>query len=104
MTLIILGVGAIPLVRTVNYLTWGAVGIFFSFYIYNKFKSWWARHTYILSATLDARLAFMSVVLYFALQSDDILGPTWWGADADHCPLAKCPTAPGVIAHGCPTL
>ncbi|XP_014502634.1 oligopeptide transporter 1 isoform X1 [Vigna radiata var. radiata] len=104
MPLIIMGAGAIPPARTVNYITWGAVGIFFNFYIYNKFKSWWARHTYILSAALDAGLAFMGVVLYFALQSYDILGPTWWGAEADHCPLARCPTAPGIVAHGCPTL
>ncbi|QCE01855.1 oligopeptide transporter 1-like [Vigna unguiculata] len=104
MPLIIMGAGSIPPARTVNYITWGAVGIFFNFYVYNKFKSWWARHTYILSAALDAGLAFMGVALYFALQSYDILGPSWWGADADHCPLAKCPTAPGVVAHGCPTL
>ncbi|XP_061373719.1 oligopeptide transporter 5-like [Gastrolobium bilobum] len=95
----------IPPARSVNYITWGIVGIFFNFYVYRKLKAWWARHTYILSAALDAGVAFMSVILYFTLQSYGIFGPTWWGLDAnDHCPLAKCPTAPGVHAKGCPIL
>ncbi|KAK7299916.1 hypothetical protein RJT34_10745 [Clitoria ternatea] len=107
MPLIIAGANGIPPARSVNYITWGIVGIFFNFYVYHKFKAWWARHTYILSAGLDAGVAFMGVALYFALQNYNIFGPVWWGLDADgdgHCPLAKCPTAPGVIADGCPVL
>ncbi|RDY08099.1 Oligopeptide transporter 5, partial [Mucuna pruriens] len=107
MPIIISGASGIPPARSVNYITWGIVGIFFNFYVYNKFKAWWARHTYILSAALDAGVAFMGVILYFALQSYNIFGPIWWGQDADgdgHCPLAKCPTAPGVIARDCPVL
>ena len=98
------GASNIPPFRSVNYITWGIVGIFFNFYVYRKFKAWWARHTYILSAALDAGVAFMGVALYFALQSNGIFGPTWWGLDADHCHLAKCPTAPDVHAKGCPLL
>jgi OPT family oligopeptide transporter len=100
--IIIAGASDIPPVRSVNYITWGIVGIFFNFYVYRKFKAWWARHTYILSAGLDAGVAFMGLVLYFALQSYGIFGPSWWGLEADHCPLATCPTAPGVYAEGCP--
>ncbi|CAJ2671406.1 unnamed protein product [Trifolium pratense] len=100
--IIIAGASDIPPVRSVNYITWGIVGMFFNFYVYRKFKTWWARHTYILSAGLDAGVAFMGLVLYFALQSYGIFGPTWWGLEADHCPLAACPTAPGVYAEGCP--
>ncbi|KAK7320299.1 hypothetical protein VNO77_29643 [Canavalia gladiata] len=104
MPVIIGGAGGIPPARSVNYITWGIVGVFFNFYIYNKFKAWWARHTYILSAALDAGVAFMGVLVYFALQSYNIEGPAWWGLEADHCPLAKCPSAPGVVTAGCPTL
>lgn len=105
MPLIIASCSGLPPARAVNYITWGIVGIFFNFYVYNKFKAWWARHTYILSAALDAGVAFMGVMLYFALQTYGTFGPAWWGLDADdHCPLAKCPTAPGVIAKGCPVL
>ncbi|ONH99352.1 hypothetical protein PRUPE_6G026000 [Prunus persica] len=68
-------------------------------------KGWWARHNYILSASLDAGVAFTAVLLYFTLQSKDIMGPNWWGQEADdHCPLATCPTAPGIVAKGCPVL
>ncbi|KAL6975172.1 oligopeptide transporter [Sarracenia purpurea var. burkii] len=94
---------AMPPARAVNYTTWAVLGLFFNVYIYRKYKQWWARHTYILSAALDAGVAFMGVALYFALQSKDIFGPEWWGLDMDdHCPLAKCPTAPGIKVAGCP--
>ncbi|XP_038897524.1 oligopeptide transporter 1-like [Benincasa hispida] len=101
---IIFGGGlGIPPARAVNYLMWGVVGIFFNFYIYRKHKGWWARHNYILSAALDAGVAFMGVLIYFTLQSKDIIGPNWWGLDStDRCPLASCPTAPGIVAKGCP--
>jgi hypothetical protein len=47
----------------------------------------------------------LGVILYFTLQSKDIYGPAWWGADvSDHCPLAKCPTAAGIKVKGCPVL
>ncbi|KAJ0101227.1 hypothetical protein Patl1_03876 [Pistacia atlantica] len=94
-----------PYAKAVHYLSWGAVGIFFNFYIFRRYKMWWARYNYILSAALDAGLAFMGVLLYFTLQSHDIFGPEWWGLDStDHCPLAKCPIAPGIEVHGCPVL
>jgi OPT family oligopeptide transporter len=102
--LIIAGANGIPPVRSINYISWGVVGIFFNFYVYKRFKSWWARHTYILSAALDSGIAFMGVLLYFSLQSYGIDGPAWWGLEGDdHCPLATCPTAPGVVTEGCPT-
>ncbi|MED6219799.1 oligopeptide transporter [Stylosanthes scabra] len=102
---ILSGASQIPPARSVNYIMWGIVGIFFNVYIYNKFKGWWVRHTYILSAGLDAEVAFMSVALYFALQNYKIFGPQWVGFDADdHCPLSKCPAAPGIVAAGCPVV
>ncbi|CAK9321750.1 unnamed protein product [Citrullus colocynthis] len=105
MPIIIGATGGMPPARSVNYITWGIVGIFFNFYVYKKFKGWWARHNYILSAALDAGVAFMGIVIYFTLQSKDIFGPDWWGLGSDdHCTLAKCPTAPGVVAKGCPVL
>ncbi|KAF1877840.1 hypothetical protein Lal_00038149 [Lupinus albus] len=105
MPIIFGGSGNIPPVRSVNYTMWGIVGIYFNFYVYRKFKAWWARHTYVLAAALDAGIAFTGVLLYFALQNYDVYGPSWWGLEGDdHCPLARCPTAPGVVAVGCPIL
>lgn len=105
MPIIFAATGGMPPARSVNYITWGAVGIYFNFYVYRKYKGWWAKHNYILSAALDAGVAFLAILLYFALQSKDIWGPNWWGLqNGDHCPLASCPTAPGVVAKGCPVL
>ncbi|KAK0602048.1 hypothetical protein LWI29_029864 [Acer saccharum] len=103
---IILGAtGNMPPAKAVHYLSWGAVGIFFNYFVYRRFKTWWARHNYILSAALDAGVAFMAVLLFFTLQTNNIFGPQWWGLDStDHCPLAKCPTAKGVEIQGCPVI
>ncbi|PIM98023.1 Sexual differentiation process protein ISP4 [Handroanthus impetiginosus] len=96
---------SMPPARAVNYIMWGIAGIFFNIYVYRVHKKWWARHAYVLAAALNAGIAFMGVLLYFALQSYDVAGPSWWGLDADdHCPLATCPTAPGVEVKGCPVL
>ncbi|KAK4850003.1 hypothetical protein QYF36_002952 [Acer negundo] len=105
MPIILGGTGSMPPAKAVHYLSWGAVGIFFNYYVYRRFKTWWARHTYILSAALDAGVAFMAVFLFFTLQTNNIFGPQWWGLDGtDHCPLAKCPTAKGVEIQDCPVI
>ncbi|CAK9177154.1 unnamed protein product [Ilex paraguariensis] len=94
-----------PPARAVNYISWLAVGIFFNLVVYRRFKGWWARHNYILSAGLDAGVAFMAILCYFTLQGHDINGPAWWGMELDdHCPYASCPTAPGIHVEGCPPL
>lgn len=103
MPIVLGGAGAMPVAKTVHYISWFTVGIAFNFFVYRRYKAWWARHNYVLSAALDAGVAFMGVATYFALQNYNIYGMEWWGAEAsDHCPLAKCPTAPGVVAKGCP--
>ncbi|KAJ3693221.1 hypothetical protein LUZ60_008701 [Juncus effusus] len=97
------GCGMLLPARAVNYVMWGIVGIFFSWYLFNKKKAWWIRHNYVLAAALDAGIAFMGVLTFWALGNYDIYGLDWWGGSVtDHCPLASCPTAPGVVAKGCP--
>ncbi|ERN19210.1 hypothetical protein AMTRI_Chr10g7600 [Amborella trichopoda] len=103
MPLIIGATGNMPPARAVNFICWGIVGYIFNFLIYKRYKGWWARHTYVLSAGLDAGVAFMAVLCYFTLQINDINGLNWWGLDLDdHCPLAHCPTAPGIQVADCP--
>lgn len=103
MPVIIAGAGGMPPAKAVNYVCWLSVGIFFNIFVYNRYKGWWAKHNYILSAGLDAGVAFMAILVYFALQIHDINGMNWWGlALDDHCPLAHCPTAPGIKVKGCP--
>ncbi|KAE8691152.1 Oligopeptide transporter 2 [Hibiscus syriacus] len=96
---------SMPPAKAVHYICWGTVGIFFNWYVYSRYKRWWAKHTYVLSAALDAGVAFMAVVLYFTLQSYNVSGPEWWGLEGtDHCDLAHCPTFPGVVSEGCPAV
>ncbi|KAJ6314458.1 hypothetical protein OIU78_018020 [Salix suchowensis] len=79
-----------PTARTVNYWSWGFVGFVSNYIIYRRYKGWWAKHKYIFSAALDAGVAFLGVILYFALQSKGIYGPSWWGDDISlDCPLAR---------------
>ncbi|KAF3796550.1 Oligopeptide transporter 5 [Nymphaea thermarum] len=103
MPILIGATGMMPPVRAVNYLAWGAVGIAFNFVVYRKYKQWWARHNYVLSARLDAGVACSAVLTYFALQCRSIFGIQWWGTELDdHCALARCPTEPGIVTKGCP--
>ncbi|KAK9152369.1 hypothetical protein Syun_010678 [Stephania yunnanensis] len=103
MPVILSATSVMPQAGAVNFWCWGVVGIFFNFYVYRKFRSWWARHNYVLSAALDAGVAFCAILAYVGLQMHDKLGIQWWGLELDdHCPLASCPTAPGVLADGCP--
>ncbi|XP_051135492.1 oligopeptide transporter 1-like [Andrographis paniculata] len=105
MPLILGGTMNMPPAQSLNFIMWGAVGLFFNMYVFRVYKKWWARHAYVMAAALNAGIAFMGVLLFFTLQSYDIEGPDWWGLDTDdHCPLASCPTHPGVQADGCPTV
>ncbi|WCJ32637.1 oligopeptide transporter [Euphorbia peplus] len=87
----------------VNYITWIVIGFGSGFIVYRYYREWWSRHNYVLSGALDAGLAFMAVLLYFCLGMQHV-SLDWWGNDSDGCPLASCPTAPGVFVNGCPTI
>ena len=103
MPIILAGAGGIPPARAVNYNMWFIVGLVFNLVVYRRYKGWWARHNYILSAGLDAGVAFMAILTYFTLQSKNINGISWWGLEGDdHCLLASCPTSPGIEVDGCP--
>ncbi|KAK9097026.1 hypothetical protein Sjap_022523 [Stephania japonica] len=100
---VLLGATAMmPPATALNYNAWFIVGAIFNFYIFRYRKTWWQRYNYVLSAALDAGLAFMSVVLYFTLSMQG-KGLTWWGNGGEYCDLAACPTAKGVVVDGCPT-
>lgn len=99
---VLLGATAsMPPATTVNYNSWVLVGTIFNFFVFRYRKQWWQRYNYILSAALDAGVAFMGVLLYFTLTMEDRT-LNWWGTQGEHCDLATCPTAKGIIADGCP--
>ncbi|XXG55173.1 hypothetical protein AAC387_Pa03g2898 [Persea americana] len=82
---------------------WAGLGIFFNIYVFRKHKKWWAKYNYVLSAALNVGPAFLILLQSFAFQGNDIYGVNWWGLEfGDHCPLATCPTAKGIVIEGCP--
>ncbi|GER53545.1 oligopeptide transporter [Striga asiatica] len=99
---VLLGATAMmPPASSVNYNSWIVVGTIFNLFVYRYRKGWWQRYNYVLSAALDAGLAFMGVLLYFSLGMEE-KGVSWWGSAGEHCDLAACPTARGVAVDGCP--
>ncbi|GLJ21304.1 hypothetical protein SUGI_0391450 [Cryptomeria japonica] len=96
---VLIGATAVmPPANAANFISWGTAGFIFNYIIFRRHKQWWSRNNYILSGALDAGVAFLGVLCYFALQRNEGLNLTWWGglSEGDHCPLANCPTAPGV--------
>ncbi|KNA12697.1 hypothetical protein SOVF_123590 [Spinacia oleracea] len=92
---------SMPPATTLNYNAWIIVGTIFNLFIFRYRKKWWQRYNYILSAALDAGVAFMAVLLYLAFGVEN-KSLTWWGTDGEHCNLATCPTAKAIIVDGCP--
>ncbi|CAH9105194.1 unnamed protein product [Cuscuta epithymum] len=94
---------SMPPASSLNYTSWILVGTVFNFFVFRYRKKWWQRYNYILSAALDAGVAFMAVFLYFVVGLEN-RSVTWWGTtDPEHCDLATCPTAKGISIDGCPT-
>ncbi|XP_031248634.1 oligopeptide transporter 4-like [Pistacia vera] len=93
--------GMMPPATAVNYNSWIIVGTIFNFFIFQYRKQWWQRYNYVLSAALDAGVAFMAVLLYFSVGLEN-RSLDWWGTAGEHCDLATCPTAEGIMVDGCP--
>ncbi|KAK3141635.1 hypothetical protein QOZ80_4BG0336440 [Eleusine coracana subsp. coracana] len=95
--------GNMPPASTLNFTAWCFVGMVFNFIVFRYWKGWWQRYNYVLSAAMDAGVAIMGVVIYFALGMGGH-NLNWWGTSGEHCDLATCPTARGIQVEGCPVL
>lgn len=97
---VLLGATAgMPPATTLNFNSWIVVGLIFNYFIFKYQKKWWQKYNYVLSAALDAGLAFMGVFIYFVFGDNKI---NWWGTGGEYCSLAGCPTAKGISVEGCP--
>lgn len=76
------GTGEIPPATPLNYLSWGLVGLFFNYYIRNRWRGWWMRFNYITSAALDSGLAISTIVIVLTLSLTGTSAPDWWGNNA----------------------
>ncbi|WMV57135.1 hypothetical protein MTR67_050520 [Solanum verrucosum] len=97
---VLLGATAnMPPATPLNFNSWIFFGIIFNYFIFKYQKKWWQKYNYVLSAALDAGLAFMGVFIYFFLDNVKL---DWWGTGGEYCGLASCPTAKGIAVEGCP--
>ncbi|RZC46100.1 hypothetical protein C5167_039042, partial [Papaver somniferum] len=96
---------AMPPIAAVHCWSWFTVAIIFHLVLDRKYKGWWPKYTYLLSNGLAMGIALMELLVSLTLQMKEIYGLNWWGLQRDdHCPLASCPTAPGIKVDGCPAV
>ncbi|KAI3783841.1 hypothetical protein L1987_42929 [Smallanthus sonchifolius] len=99
---VLLGATAMmPPASAVNYTSWIFLAFLSGYVVFKFYPEAWQRYNYILAGGLDAGTAFMSVFLFLGLQNSGI-SINWWGNSGEGCPLATCPTAPGVVVADCP--
>ncbi|KAL2064422.1 hypothetical protein VTL71DRAFT_4916 [Oculimacula yallundae] len=74
------GTGNLPPATGINYTTAFAVSFVFNKIIKSRYKAWWSKYNYILSASLDAGVAVAAIVIFFT-----VIFPgaslSWWGND-----------------------
>ncbi|XP_010482752.1 PREDICTED: oligopeptide transporter 9 [Camelina sativa] len=92
-----------PPAMAVNFTSWCIVAFVFGHFLFKYKREWWKKYNYVLSGGLDAGTAFMTILIFLSLGRKGI-GLLWWGNadDSTNCSLASCPTAKGVMMHGCP--
>ncbi|KAG7534082.1 Tetrapeptide transporter OPT1/isp4 [Arabidopsis thaliana x Arabidopsis arenosa] len=99
---VLVGATAImPPASAVNFTSWLVMAFVFGHFVFKYKRDWWQRYNYVLSGGMDAGTGFMSVLLFLMLQRSEI-AIDWWGNSGEGCAVAKCPTAKGVVVHGCP--
>ncbi|OAA56306.1 Tetrapeptide transporter, OPT1/isp4 [Niveomyces insectorum RCEF 264] len=73
---------------------WPAVPIAFVSWIWikNRYLAFWSRYNYVLSASFSSGLAIAAIIIFFALQYNDI-ELDWWGNNvvAEGCEAKACP-------------
>lgn len=78
-----------PALISIGFLEWAPLnlayqtgGMYLSFvfmyYIRRHMTSWWEKYNYVLSAGLDAGLAFSAIIVFFAVQYHPV-DISWWG-------------------------
>ncbi|KAM4098424.1 hypothetical protein ACJW30_07G076200 [Castanea mollissima] len=73
----------LPSATPLNYNVWIAVGTIFNYFVYRYRKEWWQSAT-VFSVGMEGK------------------GVNWWGTEGEHCGLAVCPTAEGIVVDACP--
>ncbi|KUI68534.1 Sexual differentiation process protein isp4 [Cytospora mali] len=69
----------IPPATPLNYMAWFVVGFIFNKFIRDRWRGWWMRFNYIVSAGLDSGLAISTIVVVLTLSLTNTEAPNWWG-------------------------
>lgn len=69
-------------------------------WIKRRYLALWSKYNFILSAAFSTGIAIAAIVIFFALQWNDIEMPKWWGVTvvSQGCEAEACvlkPVAPG---------
>ncbi|KAF9179514.1 hypothetical protein BGZ51_006863 [Haplosporangium sp. Z 767] len=89
MAAFMLGGGPYPPAGASIMPTWAFIGFIFNFVVRRRYFGWWSKYNYVMSAALDAGVAISALVIFFALQNNNIKMPQWWGnnlSSIDQCP------------------
>ncbi|CAF1200044.1 unnamed protein product [Didymodactylos carnosus] len=76
-----------------NFPSWLFLGLVFNLFIKRYASAWWSRYAYVTSSAMDCGLAFSVLIIFVALQNNDISFPNWWGisgfsGNGSSCPLS----------------
>lgn len=69
---------SIPPATAANYISWGVVGLAFNLVIKRRYRAWWSKYNYLLSAALDSALAITTFLVFFCLTYPGVT-LDWWG-------------------------
>lgn len=69
---------SIPPATAANYISWGLVGLAFNMFIKRRYRAWWSKYNYLLSAALDTGLAITTFLVFFCLTYPGV-SLSWWG-------------------------
>ncbi|KAM5557728.1 oligopeptide transporter 6-like [Rosa sericea] len=95
--------GMMPPATAINFTSWIFLAFVSGFVVFRYRQDLWKKYNYVVSGGLDAGTAFVTILVFLTLQSQNI-NLDWWGNKGEPCPLATCPTAKGVVVAGCPVL
>lgn len=69
---------SIPPATAGNIVTWALVGLTFNTLIKRRYRAWWAKYNYLLSAAMDSALAITTFLVFFCLTYPGVV-VDWWG-------------------------
>lgn len=86
------GLALLPTAPAGEYPSWFAIGFLFNFILYRFARAWWKRYAFLFSAAMSCGVAICALLIFFALENNNVYFPTWWGTGGitgDGCPLAS---------------